>query len=131
MHAWKRSGTGIATMGRTPHGIEKAMKSQANRAFLDTPWARVAALGCFLLCAAALAYLHRDDLFPATPETPVAADDPFARCVADSTAKIDAMRKEGTIGDDQAQLFRLRAEARCRAQSGDGGPPPRPPLPGQ
>ena len=107
------------------------MKSGVNRAFLDSPWARVAALGCFVLCAAALVYLHRDDLFPGAPETSAAADDAFARCMADSTAKIDAMRKEGAIGSDQARLFRLRAEARCRAQSGGSVPAPRPPPPGQ
>jgi hypothetical protein len=33
------------------------------------------------------------------------------------------MLSEKSIAEEQARLFRLRAEARCRAQTGTGGPP--------
>jgi hypothetical protein len=105
------------------------MSSHDSRAFLDRPAARLAAIGIFALCAAALIYIHRDDLFPSAEPTPVAADDPFQRCYAEATAKIDRMKSGGTINGEQAKLFGMRAEARCRAQTDGGAPPKRPGLP--
>ncbi len=59
----------------------------------------------------------------------MAADDPFQRCFQDAAKKIERMQGGGTINAEQAKLFRLRAEARCRAQTDGGGPPKRPGLP--
>ncbi|MEO3429249.1 hypothetical protein AAFN88_10360 [Pelagibius sp. CAU 1746] len=71
---------------------------------------------------AALAFMHRDDLFP--PEQAVAApDDPVALCFAERAKDIDNMLAEGTINAQQAGLFKGRAEALCQAQLGGGGPP--------
>jgi hypothetical protein len=107
------------------------MASPENRRFIDSPYARLVALGCFALCAAALVYVHRDDLFANAAETAaVQGDDPFARCFRDGTAAIDKMLAENTIGAEQARLFRQRAEARCRAQTGSGGGPPAGTAPG-
>lgn len=101
------------------------MKTGEKGAFLDSRAARGLAFLCFLLCVAALVYLNRDALVSA-PETAAVSggDDPFARCVAESVRKIDKMRADGVIQAGQAELFRNRAEARCRAQTGQGGGPP-------
>ena len=93
---------------------------------LDKPGARLAALGVFLGAALALAWVHRDDLFPPQAAAARAADDPVARCLAARSKVIDKMRADGAIGDDRAALFKNRAEALCVAQEGQGaGPPPR------
>ena len=98
--------------------------------FLDRPAARFVAAGIFLLCLAALGYIHRDDVFPAATQNPGAKSDPFALCFVESARKIDKMVADGLIGDDRAQRFRSRAEARCRAQTKKasglrgGGPTP-------
>jgi hypothetical protein len=97
------------------------------RAFLDRPIARVLAAVVCLGCVAALAYLERERLWQAGPDQR-AADDPFARCFAERAAQIDRMRTEGMIETAQAELFKTRAEAMCRAETDGGGAPP---LPGQ
>jgi hypothetical protein len=99
------------------------VNSTENRHFLDSGYARLLALACFALAAAALAYVHRADLFPAAPEAAAAKDDPFSRCFREATTSIDKMLAEKTIRAAQATLFRNRAEARCRAQTGGSGPP--------
>ena len=90
---------------------------------LDRPLARIAALGVFLCAAAALAFMHRDDLFPPEPAAAVAADDPVAVCLAARAEDIDRMQADGVIDEAQATLFKSRAEALCQAQKGQGGPP--------
>jgi len=94
--------------------------------FVDRPIARLCALGVALLMMAALAFMHRDDLFP-PQAAEAAADDPVALCLAERAADIDAMVTEGTISAEQGSLFKSRAEALCQAQvGGDSGlPPPR------
>ena len=93
---------------------------------LDRPPARVAAFGVFLLAVGALAWMHRDDIFP--PEK-TAADDPVALCIAGRWAGIDEMVADGTVDTARAELFKARAEALCQAQAGQGSGPPK--LPGQ
>jgi hypothetical protein len=89
---------------------------------LDRPLARLVAFGIFLLAAGALAWIHRDDLFP--PEE-TAANDPVALCVAERSAGIDKMVADGTVDNARAGLFKSRAEALCQAQVGEAsGPPP-------
>jgi hypothetical protein len=85
------------------------------RAFVDRPIARLLALCVALLCVAALAWLHRADLLPAAA-APEIADDPFSRCFAERSAQIDNMVAEGVVESEQANLFKSRAEAMCRAQ---------------
>ncbi|MGF1631605.1 MAG: hypothetical protein ACFCUT_19185 [Kiloniellaceae bacterium] len=95
--------------------------------FLDRPAARLCALGVALLMAAALAFMHRDDLFPPEAAHGPAADDPVARCLAERAVDIDKLQAEGTITAQQAELFKSRAEALCQAQVGGGNnavPPP-------
>ena len=89
---------------------------------LDRPLARVAAVGVLLCVAAALAFMHRDDLFPPEPAA-VAADDPVALCLAARAEDIERMRADGVIDEAQATLFKSRAEALCQAQAGQGGQP--------
>lgn len=94
--------------------------------FLDRPVARLCAVGVALVMAAALAFMHREDLFP--PEQAVTrADDPVGRCLAERAADIDKMAADGTITAEQAVLFKSRAEALCQAQVGGGSGPPPPP----
>ena len=97
--------------------------------FLDRPAARFCAIGVALLMAAALAFMHRDDLFP-PGQAAVSADDPVARCLAERATDIDRMAAEGTISGEQAALFKSRAEALCQSQVGGGNSAP-PPLPTQ
>jgi hypothetical protein len=78
-----------------------------------------------LSVAAALAWIHRDDLLPR--ETAVAAHDPVALCLAERALGIDQMQQDGVIDADQATLFKSRAEALCQAQVGAGAGPPPPP----
>ena len=94
---------------------------------LDRPLARLGALGVFVAVAGLLGYTHRDDLFP-PPVPAVDANDPVALCLAERRPGIEAMRAEGTIDDQQAELFLARAEALCQAQAGQTGAPP---MPGQ
>ena len=101
------------------------MTSNRKPAFLDTRAARGVAFLCFLLCVAALIYLNREALFAAPESTAaVSGGDPFAQCVADSARKIEKMKADGVIQAAQADLFLSRAEARCRAQTGQSGGPP-------
>jgi hypothetical protein len=88
----------------------------ARRGALDGPAARGVALGVFVLAAAALGWFHRDDIFP--PEAAALADDPAAACIAERGAGIDAMAADGTIDAARAKLFKSRAEAWCRSQTG-------------
>lgn len=97
--------------------------------FLDRPAARGAALAVILLCAASLAYLHRDDLFPMPKAVAPIDGDPAAACIEKRFAGIDGMVTEGTIKTSQAKLFKQRAEAMCRDTQGGGSNSPAPPLP--
>ena len=101
-------------------------------AFLDRPAARVVAALVILLCAALLAYIHRDDVGTLAGIDPperadTAPDDPAAACIDQRFAEIDGMIADGVVGEEQAAMFRQRAEAMCRATTGDGGSAP--PLP--
>lgn len=89
---------------------------------LDRPAARVGAFLVFLSAAAALAWIHRDDLLP--NQAAVAANDPVAKCLAARTADIDKMQQDGVVDAGRATLFKNRAEALCQAQFGQGGGPP-------
>ena len=97
----------------------------ASRHFLDRPMARVLAAVVCLGCVAALAYLERERLWPSAPGA-TAADDPFGRCFAERAGQIDRMLAEGLIEAAQAELFKTRAEAMCRAETEGGGVPPLP-----
>jgi hypothetical protein len=92
------------------------------RSFLDRPIARVLAAAVFLGCVAALVYLERSDQS--------AADDPFARCFAERAEDIDQMVADNVIDQAQAEQFKSRAEAMCRATV-EGSERVAPPLPTQ
>jgi hypothetical protein len=94
--------------------------ARARRPFLDRPVARVLAAVVFLGCVAALVYLERERLWQAAADGS-AADDPFARCFAERAAQIERMQDEGVIEPAQAELFKTRAEAMCRAEAQGGG----------
>jgi hypothetical protein len=104
---------------------------RTRRSVLDGPAARLAALGVFGLCAAALVYIHRDDIWPPpAAEAEAEAGDPAAaRCIAERFAQVNAMVDDGIIGPEQVELFKSRAAAFCQAQA-EGGGPPGPGLPG-
>ena len=108
---------------------------RTSRAFLDGPVARLLALLVIILCGALLAYLHRDDLRPlvgagSSPDAIGKVGDPAAPCMQQRFGEIDGMVDEGVIGEQQAELFKQRAEAMCRSTVGGDGNPPLP-LPGQ
>jgi hypothetical protein len=84
------------------------------RPFLDRPAARVLAAVVFLGCVAALVYLERAGLWQAVANQS-ATDDPFARCFAERAGEIDQMVADNMIDQAQAELFKSRAEAMCRA----------------
>jgi hypothetical protein len=100
-----------------------------HRHVLDRAGARVVAAVVCLGCVAALAWLERERWWPGAAGG-IGGDDPFAGCFAERVAQIDQMQSEGTIQAAQAELFKTRAEAMCRAETeGAGGGAP--PLPGQ
>jgi hypothetical protein len=97
------------------------------RPFLDGPLARVLAALVFLGCALAVAYLERADLWQAVADQS-AADDPFARCFTERAEEIDQMVADNMIDEAQAEQFKSRAEAMCRAtvEGSERVPPPLP-----
>jgi len=88
---------------------------------LDGAPARVAAVLIALAAAAALAYLHRDDIRGAAGvaagQAPAKADDPFAKCMAEHAARVEQMVKDGLVQPAMAETFKTRAEGLCRAQA--------------
>ena len=99
--------------------------------FLDRPAARVLAVFCFLLAAAGLAYMHREDLLGGPAEAGKPEAGPFAACMAERGAAIDAMVREGAVKAEQAAMFRSRAEAMCRGITSEtAGAGARMPQPG-
>jgi hypothetical protein len=95
------------------------MAQAPRRPFLDRPVARLIAALVFLGCVAGLVYLERERLWQTADQS--TADDPFARCFAERAAQIDRMQDEGVIEPTQAELFKSRAEAMCRAEAQGGG----------
>lgn len=96
-------------------------------AFLDRPVARLCAIVVFVLCAVALVYLHRNDLWPAAKVEAGGGDDPVALCMRDRLALIDGQLRDGVLKPEQADLFRTRVDALCQAQNRRGGPEGLPP----
>jgi hypothetical protein len=88
----------------------------ARRPFLDRPIARVLAAVVLLGCVATLGYLERERLWQ-TAADGAAANDPFTRCFAERVAQIDRMQDDNLIEPAQAELFKGRAEAMCRAEA--------------
>lgn len=88
--------------------------------FLDTLAARIIAFLIFLACVGALVWLYRADWLGLGPERS-AAEQALAQCIEERSADVDRMLAEGVIGEDQAELFRSRAEAICVAMAGDAG----------
>jgi len=96
-------------------------------AFLDRPAARLWAIVVFVLCAAALLYIHRNDLSPAPKVEAGGGDDPIALCMRDRLAVIDGQLRDGVLKPEQADLFRTRVDALCQAQNRRSGPEGLPP----
>ncbi len=94
---------------------------------LDTIAARIVALAVAATMAGLLAIIHWDRLFPPPLPAGIAAGDPAAACIAQRHAEIDTRLREGVFQPAQAALFKTRAEAMCRAETGAG---PVPGLPG-
>ena len=107
-----------------------AMARAPRRPFLDRPVARVLAGLVFLGCVAALVYLEREQVWQVAADQS-AADDPFARCFAERAEEIDRMVAENMIQQDEAELFKSRAEAMCRAALADRPGGAAPSLPAQ
>ena len=89
------------------------------RSFLDRPIARGIALLVLLACLAGLAWIERERWLPS--ESSAAADDPVALCFAERAADVDRMLAEGLIEAQQADAFKSRAEAMCRATAAGAG----------
>jgi hypothetical protein len=96
--------------------------------FLDTVAARIVAVLVFLVCVGALVWLNREAWLGIGPELS-AAEQALARCIAERSGDVDRMLEEGVIGEDQAELFRSRAEAMCVAMAGGAGAGPGQPPP--
>jgi hypothetical protein len=102
------------------------MADALRRSFLDRPLARAFAAVVLLGCVTALVYIERERLWQAAAHQ--GADDAFARCFAERAAEIDGMVAENVIEEAQAELFKSRAEAMCRAtmEGAERGAPPLP-----
>lgn len=103
------------------------MTGADHRSPLDGRTARIAAAAIALAGLAFLGWIHRADLFPPEPGADPAnpAQAAFSACFAPQAARIAKDRESGLITQDQATLFRNRAEAICadRAAKGSGGGP--------
>ncbi len=88
-----------------------AMKSSTPH-FLDRPAARIVAIGVIALALAALAAIHRDDLFGTEPQ-PETLNPEFVKCRDERVAQIAEMYSEGVISQRQRQQFEARAIALC------------------
>jgi hypothetical protein len=95
--------------------------------FLDRPVARLCGIVVFALCAAALVYVHRNDLWPAVKVEAGGSSDPIALCMHDRLAVIDGQLRDGVLKPEQAELFRTRVDALCQAQNRRSGPADLPP----
>ncbi|HEX9489252.1 MAG TPA: hypothetical protein VF930_03145 [Stellaceae bacterium] len=95
-------------------------------AFLDRPMARLCAIAVFVLCGAALVYIHRNELWPG-PKVEASGADPIALCMRDRLAVIDGQLRDGVLKPEQADLFRTRVDALCQAQNRRSGPEGLPP----
>jgi len=83
---------------------------------IDGPVGRAVAAGVLCATIGALLWIHWEDVFPPAAQA-VDADDPFGRCFAARAADVDKMVGDGVIGAAQADAFKARAEALCRAQT--------------
>lgn len=116
-------------MAKAPHA------NAAAKTFWEGWGARILALALILICAAGIAYYHRNDLFPPPAASQQAAVNPeFVKCRARRVAAIDKMRAEKTIDDKRHEEFSARAIAFCAARfppnarpGKPGGPPGLPP----
>ena len=107
------------------------MAERDRQAFLDRPVARGLAAVVLVFCGGLLAAIHRDDFRGPTgsagPEEPATdTADPAAPCIERRFADIDGMVDDGVVEQEQAALFRERAEAMCRATEGGGAGAPLP-----
>ncbi|HXV30870.1 MAG TPA: hypothetical protein VD840_11110 [Sinorhizobium sp.] len=99
------------------------MNGEVRSSWLDGPAARIGAILAATLAAAALTFLHRDDLFPSV-RTLSPEEAAFAQCMSERVAGIEEMVRQKAITAEQEALFRSRAEALCRAQTAPAGLPP-------
>jgi len=100
---------------------------------LDRPVARLVAVGVVLAGFAFLGWIFRGVLLPpnraALPSSP--AEAAYQSCVAPRVAQFEAALDRGELSEDQAALFRRRAEAFCADQANKGKLPTGPAMPGQ
>jgi hypothetical protein len=83
-------------------------------------WGKAVAVATMIGSVALVAYHHRDDLLPSEAGPPVdPAEAAFLECMDKRGGDIDAMVADGVIGEDQATLFKTRAEAMCRATTAE------------
>jgi len=81
------------------------------------------ALAVFAFCVTALGYLHRDDLFPATPvDTMALANPAFLDCRKKRVGHINTMLQQGIVDQTRHAQFKERAIAYCAAQFPPGQP---------
>lgn len=110
------------------------MNGAADRpAPLDRPAARLVAVGVVVAGLALLGWIYRGILFAPDPATPAAdpAEAAYRACVAPRAAQFEEALKRGELSEDQAALFRGRAEAFCADQAQKGRLPGGSTLPGQ
>lgn len=90
------------------------MTTSSSPSFLDSPLARLLAVGVAVASVALLLYINRADFLPAS-EVVSAEDNAYQACVNERHGQIDEMIRDGVVDDAQASLFKSRAEALCRA----------------
>lgn len=76
---------------------------------------KVIAVAVMIGSVALVAWHHRDAFVPSAGPPPDPAEAAFLACMEKRGGDIDVMVADGLIGDDQAKLFKTRAEAMCRS----------------
>lgn len=89
---------------------------------LDRPIARLAAVAIALAGLALLGWFHREGLRPPqsgqAPASPAEAT--YRACAEPRTAQLAAAAERGELTEEQAALFRRRAEAFCADRANKG-----------
>lgn len=90
--------------------------SEDSSSALDGSLARGVAVLVLVGALAALAYFHREDLFPPEIAGPPNANPGLAACIVERTSHVEQMLEDGIVNADQAASFRERAVQFCESQ---------------
>lgn len=78
---------------------------------------RLIAILVIIASSGVIAWHHRADLLPAAAPPPNPVEAAYRACLAERLPGIEKMLTDGVIREDQATLFKSRADALCASQA--------------